>query len=144
MNTLRRALTVLVVDDEPAIRDVLTTLLARDGHRVTAAANGREGLERFREGVFDVVVTDCSMPELFGDQLARAIKELSPTTPVILITAFEDLAQQAEERSNGVDVVLSKPFRLSDFRQTLVSVVNGTVDESLLRESRTEGNRGVS
>ena len=45
-------------------------------------------LDRFRQGVYDVVVTDCAMPELFGDQMAAAIKELSPQTPVILITGL--------------------------------------------------------
>jgi DNA-binding NtrC family response regulator len=119
-----RALDVLVVDDEAPVRDVLTAFLTIDGHRATTAANGREGLDRFQEGTYDVVVTDCAMPELFGDQLAAAIKELSPRTPVILITGFGDLMRQAEEHPGGVDVVISKPFRLSHFRETLASVVN--------------------
>ena len=122
-NTFPRPLDVLVVDDEPAVRDVLTAFLATDGHRATTATNGREGLERFREGAYDVVVTDCAMPELFGDKLAVAIKELSPETPVILITGFGDLMRQAQESPNGVDVIVSKPFRLSHFRETLASVL---------------------
>ena len=118
-----RALDVLVVDDEPAVREVLGAFLAIDGHRSTTATNGREGLERFRDGFYDVVVTDCAMPELFGDKLAAAIKELSPLTPVILITGYGDLMRQAQHAPNGVDVILSKPFRLSQFRDTLASVV---------------------
>jgi DNA-binding NtrC family response regulator len=123
-DTLLRPLDVLVVDDEPGIRDFLTTFLQSDGHRATTASNGREGLERFRAGSYDVVVTDCAMPEMFGDKLAEAIKELSPLTPIILITGFGDLMRQAQENPRAVDVILSKPFRLSQFRETLASVAS--------------------
>ena len=136
MNT--RALDVLVVDDEAGFRDALTIFLTREGHRPTTAANGREGLERFRDGTFDVVVTDCAMPELFGDKLASAIKEISPQTPVILVTGFGDLVEPTAE----IDVILSKPFRLSDFRETLESVVSGAAEAPLA--ARTQGADAVT
>src|SRR5215510_5491313 len=96
-----QTLRVLVVDDDPAVHDVLVGFLHADGHEATTATNWREGLDRFRGGDFDVVVTDCAMPELFGDKLAEAIKELSPVTPVILITGFGDLMQRAAEATTG-------------------------------------------
>ena len=93
------------------------------------ASNGREGLERFFQDSFDVALTDYAMPELFGDQLAAAIKEASPLTPVILLTGFGNLIQDAAPRSAGPDIVVSKPIRLSKFRETLASVV----EQSALR-----------
>ena len=118
-----RALRVLVVDDDPGVREVLVAFLHEDGHATETATNGREGLERFREGGYDVVITDCAMPELFGDELAEAIKQLVPSMPVILITGFGNLLRAAEEGTTGADVVVSKPIRFGKFRETLASVL---------------------
>ena len=118
-----RPLHVLVVDDEPGVREVLVQYLCLDGHTVATASNGREGLERFFQETFDVVVTDYAMPELFGDKLAEAIKQASPSTPVILLTGFGNLMQTTATRSAAPNVVLSKPIRLSKFRETLAAVV---------------------
>src|SRR6266545_8383565 len=93
-----RPLRVLVVDDDPRVRDVLVGYLNIDGHAAETATNGQEGLDRFNKGTFDLVVTDCAMPGLFGDQLAAAIKELAPDTPIILITGFGDLMRAAAGR----------------------------------------------
>jgi len=112
-----------VVDDEPGVREVLVQYLRLDGHTVATATNGREGLERFSQETFDVVVTDYAMPELFGDKLAEAIKQASPSTPVILLTGFGNLMQAPPTGSGGPDVVLSKPIRLSKFRETLAAIV---------------------
>jgi len=118
-----RSLHVLVVDDEPGVREVLIQYLRLDGHTVATATNGREGLERFFEDRYDAVVTDYAMPELFGDKLAAAIKQASPLTPVILLTGFGNLMQAPPTGSAGPDVILSKPIRLSKFRETLASIV---------------------
>jgi len=122
-----RSLHVLVVDDEPGVREVLIQYLRLDGHTVATATNGREGLERFFEDRYDAVVTDYAMPELFGDKLAAAIKQASPLTPVILLTGFGNLMQGAGTRSAGPDVVLSKPIRLSTFRENVASVVGSAL-----------------
>ena len=119
-------LRVLVVDDDPRVRDVLVAFLHEDGYATETATNGREGLERFREGGYDVVVTDCAMPELFGDKMAEAIKQLAPSIPIILITGFGNLLDAAEEGTAGADAVVSKPIRLSKFRETLGSVIQTT------------------
>src|SRR2546422_667388 len=70
-----------------------------------------------------MVIIDQAVPELFGDQLAMAIKEESSSTPIILITGFGDLIRTAKEQSTGPDVVVSKPIRFGKFRETVASVV---------------------
>jgi DNA-binding NtrC family response regulator len=117
---------VLVVDDDPRVLGVLVGYLQVDGHTTQTATNGREGLERFHEGSYDLVVTDCAMPELYGDAMAAAIKQEAPETPVILITGFGDLMHAAAEHSIGADLVVSKPIRLGKFRETLASVLEMT------------------
>jgi signal transduction histidine kinase len=117
-----RRLQILVVDDEPQVREVVTEYLTGDGHSVETATNGREGLEKFLAGWFDVVVTDQGMPEMSGDQLAGAIKRVAPKKPVILLTGFGDLMIAAGDRPSGVDIILSKPVTLNALRQALAKV----------------------
>ncbi|HME96657.1 MAG TPA: GAF domain-containing protein [Methylomirabilota bacterium] len=118
-------LRVLVVDDEPIARDVLTEYLTGDGHQVETAANGREGFDKFKAGDFSVVITDRAMPEMGGDQLAAMVKEQAPSTPVVLLTGFGDLMNAAGEKPDGVDLVVKKPIRLSTLREVLAKMTEG-------------------
>lgn len=110
---------VLVVEDEPLVREVLEVYLSSDGHEVVLAENGVDGLEKFEAGQFGLVLTDRAMPEMNGDQLALAIKERSPQTPVVLLTGFGDLMQGEGEKLPGVDMVLSKPFTMASLRDAI-------------------------
>jgi PAS domain S-box-containing protein len=119
---LSRRLQILVVDDEPPVREVITAYLAGDGHTVETASNGSEGLEKFLAGGFDVVVTDQGMPEMAGDQLAAAIRRIAPDMPVILLTGFGDLMIASGETPAGVDIIVGKPVALAALRQALAKV----------------------
>jgi len=76
-----RPLRILLVDDEASVRQVFSRLFEADGHIVGVATNGAEGLAQFQASTWDVVVTDRRMPELDGSDLAKEIKQLSPSTP---------------------------------------------------------------
>jgi CheY-like chemotaxis protein len=114
---------VLVVDDEPLVREVLSVYLSEDEHQITTAANGREALEKFRAAEFDLVLTDRAMPEMNGDQFAREVKKLKPAMPVILLTGFGDLMSGAGEKPEGVDLVVGKPFTLNTLREAIARSV---------------------
>jgi len=118
-----RRFRILVVDDEPLMCEVLTEYLTRDGHTVETAANGREGLEKFHRGWFDVVITDRGMPEMSGDQMAASIKRTAPTKPVILLTGFGDLILAAGEKPAGIDSVISKPVTAAALRKALADII---------------------
>jgi signal transduction histidine kinase/ligand-binding sensor domain-containing protein len=113
---------VLVVDDEPLARQLVESFLVTDGHLVTTAEDGRAGLDQFKEGTFDLVITDSAMPVMSGVQMVDEIRRLDPDLPVILLTGFGDLMQAAGERPAGVALVLAKPVTLSAFRQALSDV----------------------
>ncbi|MCE9611857.1 MAG: response regulator [Chthoniobacter sp.] len=115
-------LRILVVEDEDLVREVLEVYLTEDHHTVTTAVNGRDGLEKFRAGTFDLVMTDRSMPEMNGDALAAEIKKLNPRQPVLLLTGFGDLMNNAGERPPGIDLVVTKPFTLTTLRAGLAEV----------------------
>jgi len=107
-----RGLRVLVVEDEPIVRMGVVAQLSSQGHFVDSATNGREGLDKFMSGRFDLVVTDRAMPVMGGDELAASIERLAPDTPVIMLTGFGDLMEAKGEQPAGVDVVVGKPVTL--------------------------------
>ncbi len=112
-------LRVLVVDDEPLVRNVEAKYLEAAGHSVVRAASGSEGLEKFRAEKFDVVVLDRAMPGMSGDQLASAVKQLSADTPVIMLTGFGDLMDATGEKPPHVDVLLNKPITLVGLQEAV-------------------------
>ncbi|MDB6033863.1 MAG: protein of unknown function, putative Histidine kinase [Verrucomicrobiales bacterium] len=120
---LERPLHILVVDDQPLLCQLLRESLSKDLHTVETAANGREALEKYRTGCYDLVLTDKAMPEMDSDQLAVAIRKLKPTQPIILLTGYGERAQEASPGTSAVDLVLGKPLSLGTLRQALVDVV---------------------
>ncbi|MDO8474960.1 MAG: GAF domain-containing protein [Candidatus Rokubacteria bacterium] len=111
---IRAAATVsiLVLEDEEHIRTMLVEALSGAGYRVESATDGLTGLARFQGGAFDVVLTDLSLPECSGLDVARSVKRMRPETPVVLITGWGHLLDPERLRDSGVDLMLVKPFRL--------------------------------
>src|SRR5580765_7865036 len=95
---------ILVVDDEPFVCDAVKMMLAFDGHDVQTANSGKEALEIFDKGKFDLVITDFSMPAMKGDELAIAIKSRIPKQPVVMITAYAEMLQSSGTPLSGVDL----------------------------------------
>jgi CheY-like chemotaxis protein len=110
---------ILLVDDEPSVRQALSLLLNVDRHTVVEASNGKEACHRYTPGMFDLVITDYSMPEMKGDELARTIKCLVPTQRILMISAY---APQVYSPENPVDALLPKPFSLEQLRQTITAM----------------------
>ena len=115
-------LNVLVVDDEPRSREVLTIYLRTDHHAVATASSGREALEKFRRGRFHVVLMDRAMPEMNGEQAARFIKQIKADMPVILLTGFG--GEIETNGSDAIDLVLHKPITLDALRRGMNEVVH--------------------
>ena len=112
---------VLVVDDEPAVRDALKMLLAMDKHTVTEARDGVEALELLTHGKFDLLITDYQMPRMKGNELAAKVRTLSPSLPILMVTAY---AERLGNHDNPVDAILSKPFEYEDLRRTIAQLLS--------------------
>ena len=111
----RRHARILVVDDEKMVRTILVKLLSLKGHEVEQAASGPEALAVIQKQNFDVVFTDLGMPEMNGRQLARALREQSPSLPIVLLTGDTEVGEPGED----VDVVLAKPFKIDQLEATI-------------------------
>jgi two-component system response regulator PilR (NtrC family) len=108
---------ILVVDDEPAIQDILTWSLAAEGYNVATAASGEEALTRFAEQDFDVIVTDIVMPGLNGLDLLERSRVLNPRASVIVMTAYAALETAIIALRRGAADYLEKPFSVEVLKQ---------------------------
>jgi CheY-like chemotaxis protein len=111
------ALRVLLVDDQPDVRESVANMLVALGHEVAVAAGGEQALGLARESTFDVVITDLGMPGLNGLDVARGIRTISPGTPVVLLTGW-GLAS-GDRMHNDVDLVAGKPLTLDTLSDIL-------------------------
>jgi PAS domain S-box-containing protein len=130
-----QSLRLLIVDDDPIVLKALCDALTSDGHHVTTADGGRNGIDAFtasaaRGECFDVVVTDLGMPYLDGRKVAASIRTASPTTPIILLTGWGQRLVSDNAVPPEVDRVLSKPPKLEELRRTLAELTADSVRPS--------------
>jgi DNA-binding NtrC family response regulator len=110
---------ILVVDDEPMVRDALKMLLTFDGHTIELANDGPSALKKLSKGKFDVVFTDLKLQGMLGDALARTIKDEYPQQVVVMVTAYGDVLSPRDKLSIPVDSLISKPFSIRSLRNAL-------------------------
>jgi CheY-like chemotaxis protein len=126
LNVAVTPLRILVVDDEPALRESLRETLREEGHQVVLSAGGQEGIDAFRAAQqtsepFDVVITDLGMPYVDGRQVAAAVRAMAALTPIILLTGWGQ-RMAAEHEVPEVNCVLAKPPRLRELRAVLAEL----------------------
>jgi PAS domain S-box-containing protein len=110
---------ILTVDDEPEVLKALGLTLEYFGHWVKDFTSGAEAIKAFKDGKYDVVITDLGMPEVSGWDVARAIKKMKPEVPVLLISGW--VIDLDEEQKKLVDGVIAKPFS----RESIASAISG-------------------
>ncbi len=125
--------TLLVADDDPAVRQSLERALTREGYTVVAAPDGQTALERLRQGGVDLVLSDLRMPGLTGLELLREAKLVAPDVDVILLTAFGTVEEAVRAMKDGAIDFLTKPFRQAQ----LMKVVRQALERrDLIAENR--------
>ncbi len=107
---------LLIVDDEQGIRQLLTLVFEREGHRVRAAEGGRRALELLRAEPSDLMISDVKMPDMNGIELLRAARELLPDLAVVMMTAFATVDTAREAFKLGADDFIQKPFDVDELK----------------------------
>jgi CheY-like chemotaxis protein len=113
---------ILVAEDDPLVAHTLRMALTVDGHTVVVAPDGEQALAMFCSGGYDLVITDFKMGKMDGMELAEAIKKLSASTPVILITAYLEAIKTSMGQVSNVDVLLGKPFSVMHLQAALAKI----------------------
>jgi len=109
----------LVIDDDASILEVIGDILKFMGHEVSLAATGEEGVEQFKKGDFNIVITDLGMPGISGWEVARICKSLKPDVPVVMISGWGNQIDDEMVRQSKLDGILAKPFEMNKIK-TLV------------------------
>ncbi len=128
---------ILIIEDEKSMREVLRILLEEEGYEIVAAVNGMEGIDYLKDDIFDLVLTDIKMPKADGFEVLKKVKELSPSTIVIMMTAFGTTESTIEAMKMGAYDYIHKPFKIDEIRlviQKAFEKKNLSQEVSLLRE----------
>lgn len=110
---------ILVVDDDQGMRELLEIMLTEEGYRVHTASNGEKAIARCRKETFDLIITDLKMPKMDGIGFLRKIKDLSPETMVILITAYASGDTAVTAMKEGAYDYIEKNFSIEDLKQII-------------------------
>lgn len=125
--------TILVVDDEEAIREVVSTMLESKGYRCTVAHNGRVAQEHIKRTTPDLILSDMIMPEMDGIKLLEWVREFDPDVPVIMVTAIHDISTALEAIRRGAYDYILKPFEKD---QLFLGVGRALQHRRLVNENR--------
>ncbi|MEE3717230.1 response regulator [Tumidithrix elongata RA019] len=118
-------ITVMVVDDIPSARELVSNYLREAGYQVISAVDGQEGLQKFEQLKPQVVITDLVMPGMSGLELCRAIKKSEQTVPVIACTSKNTELDRMWGLKQGINIYLTKPFK----REELLKAVRSLTGE---------------
>jgi len=114
-----KAKKVLVIDDQPIVTDLLVSVLERMDYKSVVGSCGRDGVEMFEKGEFDLVITDLGMPDLSGWEVSKSIKQKNPHVPVIVITGWGIDPDPDKLKDSKVDLVINKPFQIDQLEKII-------------------------
>ena len=130
MTTDTLSVEVLIVDDEPAVVDALDRALVQEGYAVASAGDGRAALERVARARPDAVILDVSMPQMSGLEVCRRMRANGDRTPVLMLTARDEVTDRVAGLDAGADDYLVKPFALEELLARLRALLRRTTPEN--------------
>lgn len=126
--------TLLIIDDEKAIRKTLTEILSFEGYQIEEAADGEEGLKKFKEKTFDAVLCDIKMPKIDGLEFLQKATESNPDVPIIIISGHGNIETAVEAVKKGAYDFIQKP---PDLNRLLITIRNAMERNNLVSEAKS-------
>jgi len=124
---------ILIIDDEKAIRKTLSEILSFEGYKLDEAADGEEGLKRFKDKSYDLVLCDIKMPKIDGIEFLQKAGEVNPDIPIIMISGHGNIETAVEAVKKGAYDFISKP---PDLNRLLITIRNAMERNSLVSETK--------
>ena len=112
---------ILLVDDDRGARESIKLLLTIDRHNVVEASGGAEAIALLKSQTFDLAILDYFMPDLQGSQVALRMRDMAPSLPILMITAY---LEKLEDSDKPVDAVIGKPFSIEKLRQAVAKLLS--------------------
>lgn len=125
---------ILIIDDEKSIRNTLKEILSYEGYDVSEAQDGAEGIKLAEKDKFDIILSDIKMPKMDGIEVLEKLQELTPETPVVMISGHGNIETAVEAIRKGAFDYISKPL---DLNRMLVTIRNAMDRSTLVRETKT-------
>src|SRR6187397_178833 len=125
---------ILIIDDEKAIRKTLSEILSFENYKLDEAADGEEGLKKFKEKTYDVVLCDIKMPKIDGIEFLQKAGETNPDIPIIMISGHGNIETAVEAVKKGAYDFISKP---PDLNRLLITIRNALDRNNLVTETKT-------
>jgi len=133
---------VLVIDDDAAVRKVLSEILSENGYSVVTVENGKQALKTSEKEYFDAALIDVELPDIQGTELLRKLKDRNPKMVKIIVTGFPSLQNAIEAVNEGADGYVLKPFKPKELLETIRKHLDEKTAEYLrLRMEIDESNR---
>jgi DNA-binding NtrC family response regulator len=126
--------TLLIIDDEKAIRKTLTEILSFEGYKIEEAGDGEEGLRKFKDKVYDVVLCDIKMPKVDGLDFLQKAVEVNPDVPIIMISGHGNIETAVEAVKKGAYDFIQKP---PDLNRMLITIRNAMERNNLVHETKS-------
>ena len=124
---------ILIIDDEKAIRKTLAEILSYEGYKIEEAADGEDGLKKFSSTTFDVVLCDVKMPKMDGLEFLEKAKEINPDVPIVVISGHGNIETAVEAVKKGAFDYISKP---PDLNRLLITLRNALDKQTLVTETK--------
>src|SRR3982750_4577168 len=125
--------TILIIDDEKAIRKTLSEILSFEGYKIDEASDGEEGLKRFKDKTYDVVLCDIKMPKIDGIEFLEKSRESNADVPIIMISGHGTIETAVEAVKKGAFDYISKP---PDLNRLLITIRNAMDKTKLVKEAK--------
>ena len=120
---------ILLVEDEQGVREAVSKILTKYGYTVVTAGDGEEGLKCFDDhGGFDIVFTDLSLPGLSGWDVAAAVRQKSPVTPVVLLSGWDIDDRDERIGQSGISGILAKPVRMKEMIKVVEELIKAAAE----------------
>jgi len=110
---------ILITEDEDSLRIFVARALRLDGHETEEAADGAEGLEKLKQGSYDLLLSDIRMPVMDGIELAHQAHSVCPSMKILLMTGYAEQRERADDLMEKIVDVVAKPFALPDIRKAV-------------------------
>ena len=124
---------LLIVEDEEGIVQFLKQGLEEEGYQITAATNGKAGLEAFNDGKFDLLLLDWMLPKMTGLELCKAIRQVNTKVPILFLTAKDTVQETVEGLKAGANDYIKKPFSFDELVERIKVQLRDQPDEAILQ-----------
>lgn len=129
MNCMKK---ILIIEDDTDLREGLHFSFESDGYAVTDAGTKKEGLQKIKKAVFDLILLDCNLPDGTGFELCREVRQFSPL-PIIMLTARDTEMDEIKALELGVNDYLSKPFSLGVLKARMKRILNEQSNSAIIK-----------